>query len=252
MIYRLIIITLVTFSSCKHNVGNRVDKSLSEYNDTIYANSNQDKSLDIEFLDSLSKKITLPYGRKELVDIDFPDDWYCGGGYLEGSLKKEGLNDKDSIQYAQSYFRIIKFNRNDNINIDFNKSIKLNDSATLHTINNLLIKKNDDKQKRIKSDLSLYIKLPNYKNFKIFGLLGKGDHLFYNPIYIIVKNNKISDVLAAYEYSKSETLINKSIYIDENHLFNCKIFDNTDGFEVNSGKNVSYKISNEGKFVRKQ
>ncbi|KAA1241584.1 hypothetical protein [Aquimarina sp. RZ0] len=243
---------LVTFISCKHNKSSRVEESISEYTDTINTNIeiNQSISIDTKFLDSLSKKVTLPYGRKELVEVDFPKEWYCGGGYLEHSLKKEGLNDKDSIQYAQSYFRIIKFNRNDNINIDLNTSIKLNDSGTLQTINNLLVNKNDDKQKRIKSESSLFIKLPNYKNFKIFGLLAKGDHVFYNPIYIIVKNNRISDVLAAYEYSKSETLVTKSIYIDENHIFNCKTFDNIDGYEVSSREIISYKISDEGKFVK--
>lgn len=243
---------LVTFISCKHNKSSRVEESISEYTDTINTNIkiNQSISINTKFLDSLSKEVTLPYGRKELVEVDFPNDWYCGGGYLEHSLKKEGLNDKDSIKYAQSYFKIIKFNRNDNINIDLNTSVKLRDSATLQTINNQLVKKKDDDQKRIKSELSLFIKLPNYKNFKIFGLLAKGDHVFYNPIYIIVKNNRISDVLAAYEYSKSETLVNKSVYIDENHIFNCKTFDNIDGYEINSGETISYKISDEGKFVK--
>ncbi len=251
MIYRFIIMILVTFISCKHNKSSRVDESISEYTDTINTNIeiNQSISIDTKFLDSLSKKVTLPYGRKELVEVDFPNDWYYGGGYLKHSLKKEGLNDKDSTKYAESYFRIIKFNRNDNINIDLNKSIKLNDSATLQTINNLLVKKNDDKQKSIKSELSVFIKLPNYKNFKIFGLLAKGDQVFYNPIYIIVKNNRISDVLAAYEYSKSETLINKGVCIDENYIFNCKTFNNTDGYEVNCGKKESYKISDEGRFL---
>ena len=250
-IYIVLLFAVLFFCKQKRS-NNEINKSLLEYKDTIDFDStiNQNAGLDIKFLDSLSQKVKLPYGKKELVDLDFPDNWYCGGGYLEHSLKKEGLNNQDSIKYAQGYFRIIEFNRNDNVIIDLNKSIKLNDSITLQAINNLLTTKKEDKQKRITSKISLFIKLPDYKKFKIYGLLGKGDYTFYNPIYIVVIDDKIIDILASYEYSKSETLINKSIYVDEDYVFNCKTFTNIDGYEVSSGNVISYKISDEGKFMR--
>ena len=63
-----------------------------------------------------------------------------------------------------------------------------------------------------------------------------------------MKNGLVLDVLPTYEFSRIETLVNKTCYIDENYIWHVKTFQNIDGFEVETVSYERYKISDDGKF----
>lgn len=114
----IILIVFPLFASCRN----------------IQDSTSEKETVDIALLDSTSIKIGIPYGREELIVFDFPEHWYCGGGYREVSLKEEGFNDADSIKYAQAYFSIIEFQR-----IDYNlglQEVNLGDSIAKQIENN--------------------------------------------------------------------------------------------------------------------
>lgn len=191
----------------------------------------------VSVIDSLSKKTTLPYGKKEIIDFQFPEKWMCGGGYLEKSLKESGYNDQDSAKYAQAYFEIIEFNRN----LDTVRPIK----------SDLEILKNIPSINFENSDFYSVLRMPDISDrIHVYGIIFRNDDIFFNPCYITISNNEIIDHLTSYEKSKWAVMEHKVCYIDTNYIFHVKYFTNVDGYEVTTGEYEKYKISNEGKFVK--
>lgn len=197
-----------------------------------------------KILDSLSKNITLPYGYEGVETISFPKHWYCGDGYIEGSLKKNNYPIKDSIKYAKDYFSILKF-YGKNL-IDHNK--KTNSSILKNSIPLLSI--NSTQENNENSFFYPYIKLPKINNYSVYGITFRKDDYTYNPLFILLDdNNNITDYLTSFEYTRPSQITTKVIYIDENYIFNIVSFDNIDGFEVETGIKEKYTIF-KGKFVK--
>ena len=250
----LLLISVFNVLSCKNSSKDKITVETAEectnYLES-FENFNSSKKennfIDVKILDSFSLKMELPYGKKEIIDYDFPDHWYCGGGYLEGSLLQEGCASKDSIDYAQAYFSIIHFNREDNLASQPEiKSFNLGESIS--EINKILLKYNDSRITPSNPKVSAFIKLPDTQGNMVFGLVTYENNIHYNPIYLVVKNGLVLDVLPTYEFSRIETLVNKTCYIDENYIWHVKTFRNIDGFEVETVSYERYKISDDGKF----
>jgi hypothetical protein len=215
----LVIILTVLFNQCK------------EHKNIIYYSSKNSK------LDSLSQEILLPYGREEIVKINFPTKWMCGGGYLEKSLKKLGYNDEDSIKYAQAYFSIIEFNRN----LDTISPIKL-DLDFFKKIPDINFEN---------SDFLSVLKLPDVNDdIHVYGVNFRNGDTFFNPCYFTISNNEIVDFLTIYEKSRWSIMEHKSCFIDTNYIFHVRYFTNIDGYEVTTGEYEKYKINLQGKFVK--
>lgn len=205
--------------------------------------------IDLALLDSTSINTELPYGREEVIVFDFPEHWYCGGGFLEASLKEEGLDDTDSIKYAQAYFAIIESQR-----IDYSlglHEISFGDSTIKQIEHNF--GKPDDLISYISSikNCYSYIKLPDCNGYHVYGVVVQTTgYTELNPLYIVVNNNgEIVDGLITYEYAPPHSITNKSCYIDESYIFHVKHFYNIDGFEVSSHQLYKrYRISEKGRF----
>lgn len=183
--------------------------------------------------------------------FDFPEHWYCGGGFLETSLKEEKLDDTDSIKYAQAYFTIIESQRTSySLNL---QEISFDDSIIKR------IEHNFGRADDIISDIKLsvkscysYIKLPKCNGYHVYGVVVQTTReMELNPFFIVVNNNgEIVDGLLTYEYSPPHCIANKSCYIDESYIFHVKHFYNVDGYEVDRHQPYQrYRISEEGKFV---
>ncbi len=171
------------------------------------------------------------------------------GGYLNGSLQEEGYPIKDSIRYANAYFAITKFDRENQLAF-YKETQTFSLEGSISKINEMLLKSNDQRISSLKPSVSAFIKLPNVYGNMVFGVVTQENNIFYNPIYLIVKNGVVQDVLSTYEYSRIETLVNKSCYIDENYIRHIRSFENVDGFEVETIRYERYIISKEGCFIK--
>ncbi|MBZ4190993.1 hypothetical protein [Niabella beijingensis] len=202
----------------------------------IYAQQSvKERSLEQE-LEIHSKKVQLPYGTAALKKVHFPVQWYCGGGYLETSLRKAGLSDKDSIRFSKPYFDMIAFNKD------------ADQDTTLSTLTIPQVLDSIPGKGRAYG----FIQLPRINGFSIFGILVRQDDRFFNPYYITVKGDKICDTLTAYESSATAVQSNKIIFVDKDGSFYTRTFTNIDGYEVHNGPLERYTINNSGKFQRRR
>ncbi|WP_165748558.1 hypothetical protein [Cellulophaga sp. Z1A5H] len=94
----LVLISLFSILSCKNKpeevavAFTVVDlKKHTEIDAKSNYENNKDTVIDVNRLDFLSKKVSLPYGKKEIIDYNFPDHWYCGGGVFKWFVARRGL-----------------------------------------------------------------------------------------------------------------------------------------------------------------
>lgn len=246
-------VLLISFSYlfCKRNIKdesskialtNSVDKILES--DTVAKTS---KNIEVKILlDSLSKKVELPYGNVKIKSIDFPKQWYCGGGYLNGSLKKNGHPNQDSVVYSKDFFSILESQRN----LSFKANNKVN-SKLLNSKKTIFSKYYSYTQKdSVYNFFYPYVKLPNTKNYSVYGVITRQGNIHYNPVFFLMdSNNEITDYLSSFELSKSSVMINKVVYIDSDYIFTVASFYTLDGYEVETGIKEQFIIK-EGKFVK--